>query len=91
MTSLRLALMRKDAMMTTPLPRPVLMLAFLLFLTLGGLAAFNFHRTSIAEEIPEHVALKGSAPMPAAARTRPIPPIDAEAPKKTETATFAMG
>ena len=85
--------------MATPNPSPVhrpllIMTAFVLALAAGGFAVFALHRSSIAEEIPPPpatVTLKGDAPMPAVARARPIPPIDAEAPPKTETATFAMG
>ena len=79
----------------SPVRRSLLLTAFMLSLAIGGFAAFSLHRSSTAEEIPPApatVTLKGDAPMPAAvARARPIPPIDAEAPPKTETATFAMG
>jgi hypothetical protein len=68
------------------------MIAFVLSIAMGGAAAFTYHRSSTAEEVPETATVsKGNAPMPTAVRTRPIPPIDADAPQKTETATFAMG
>lgn len=79
-------------MMASPLPRSVLMIAFVLLVAMGGAAAFTYHRSSTAEEIPETaIVSKGTAPMTTAVRTRPIPPIDADAPQRTETATFAMG
>ena len=72
---------------------PFLLTAFMLALAAGGFAVFARHRSSTAEEVPtlRPVTIKGDAPMSAVARARPIPPIDAAAPKKTETATFAMG
>ncbi len=76
------------------LRRSLLLTAFVVSLAIGGFTAFSMHRSSTAEEIPAvHRAdsTKGDNPMPAVARTRPIPPIDAAAPPKTETATFAMG
>jgi len=76
----------------SPIRRSLLITAFVLSLGAGGFAAFALH-SSTAEEIstPATVTLKGDTPMPAVARARPIPPIDADAPPKTETATFAMG
>jgi len=58
----------------------------------GGLIGALYFNPSAAEESATPRASKEENPMPViAARPRAIPPIDAAAPAKTETATFALG
>ena len=58
----------------------------------GMLAGVLYYSPSYAEDSDRPASKKEEKPMPAvAARPRAIPPIDAAAPAKTETATFALG
>ncbi len=71
-------------------PRTILGLMLAVGLSAGGLGAYR-----LAGQTADPGSVKEEKPMPPSAATqaprRAIPPIDAAAPAKVETATFALG